>query len=104
MSDTLKVNLQKSVEPLQKTEQEETKNNKVQKQYEPSIGRLLLNRSAAVVMTLPAAAAGVITIVAGGVAGAIKPNETFEQGVSKGIDAASQGAEMLESMWNGKYF
>ena len=55
-------------------------------------------------MTPIAGVAGVLTIMAGGINGAVNPNKTFDQGMTEGIMAAGQGADMLHSMWNGKFF
>lgn len=102
-------------EPIRKTQTSQSAQNvnKPKKQdvkkeqktsNKPSIGRLLLNRAGAVIMTPIAGVAGVLTIVTGGINGAVNPHKTFDQGMTEGIKAAGQGADMLESMWNGKYF
>ena len=81
-----------------------TQNQKPKQSNEPSIGRLLLNRAGLVVMTPIAGVAGVLTIATSAIAGTINPKKTFDQGMQEGIQAAGQGADMLEQMWNGKYF
>lgn len=87
----------------QQTQTQQAKTSKQQSQ-EPSIGRLLLNRAGAVIMTPIAGVAGVLTIMTGAANGAINPNKTFNQGMTEGIQAAGQGADMLDKMWQGKFF
>lgn len=71
---------------------------------EPSTARLAVNRAGAVIMTPIAATAGVLTIFAGALYGTFSPNSTFDKGMTSGIQAAGQGADMLEKMWEGRYF
>lgn len=86
-------NTQKAQQPKQKPEQ-----------HDPSIGRLLVNRAGAVVMTPVAGLAGTITIIAKGISGAVNPDKTLDQGIQEGIQAASESEDMLDKMWQGKFF
>lgn len=97
-----------STQPAQNVQQGQ-KSQKVQQskqttKSEPSIGRLLANKVGAVIMTPVAGVAGVLTIMARGAQGAIDPDKTFDQGMTEGIKEAGQGADMIERMWQGKFF
>ena len=69
-----------------------------------NIGKLLTNRAGAVVMAGPTVVAGALTVVGSFLNGVLNPNTTVDKSVTKGIEIAGQGAEMLDKMWQGKYF
>ena len=87
-------------QPVKKQNANPTKVNK----NEPSVGELLINRGAAIVLTPLAATAGTLTIFGAAVNGIVNPNTTFDKSMTEGIKAAGQGADMLEKMWEGRYF
>lgn len=86
-------NTQKTQQPKQKPEQ-----------HDPSIGKLLVNRAGAVVMTPVAAGAGVLTLAGSFLNGVFNPNTTLNESMTKGCQSAGQGADMLDKMWQGKFF
>ena len=51
-----------------------------------------------------AATAGVLTLVGGFLNGVLNPNTTVDHSMHESIKAAGQGADMLEKMWEGRYF
>lgn len=70
---------------------------------EPGIGELLLNRAGAVVMAPVVTAASTIYLGVKSAEG-IFTAKPYGQAMQEGLDGASQGADMLDKMWNGKYF
>lgn len=69
-----------------------------------NIGRLLANRAGAVIMAPATAIAGTLTLVGSFWNGVLNPNTTIDESMAKGIESASEGAEMLDKMWQGKFF
>lgn len=55
-------------------------------------------------MTPLVAAAGVLTLTGGAINGALNPNTTFDKSMTESTKAVGQGADMLEKMWEGRYF
>ena len=51
-----------------------------------------------------AATAGALTLVGGFLNGVINPNTTLDNSMQESIKAAGQGADMLDKMWEGRYF
>ncbi len=70
----------------------------------PSTAKLAVNRAGAVVMAPVAAGAGVLTLAGSFLNGLFNPNTTLDESMAKGCQAAGQGADMLDKMWQGKFF
>lgn len=105
MSDSTKVSsIAKPIERKPVPQKQQLNKSTKAPKNEPSTTRLAVNRAGAVVMTPIAATAGVLTIFGGALYGTLNPNSTFDKGMTKGIQAAGQGADMLEKMWEGRYF
>lgn len=83
---------------------EQQKINSTFEKNEPSTAKLAVNRTGAVVMAPLAATAGVLTLVGGFLNGVLNPNTTVDDSMNESIKAAGHGADMLEKMWEGRYF
>lgn len=70
---------------------------------EPSIGKLLVNRAAALIMTPITATVGAIYVGGKSVEGLVT-KKPYEKAMQEGIKDVSQGADMLDKTWSGKYF
>lgn len=85
-----------------KTEEQPVQNKKSEKNDKPSIGGLL-GKAATVAMLPVSAAAGVIYLGGKSVEGLVT-KKPYEQAMNEGLKDVSQGADMLDKMWNGKFF
>lgn len=90
---------------VQHTERpQNTKSTRQTGSEEADIGRLLVNKAGAVVMAPVAAGAGALTLVGSFLNGIFNPNTTLDESMTEGCQAAGQGADMLDKMWQGKFF
>ena len=77
------------------------KNNSVFEK-KPSTTQKIVNKATAVTLTAPAVTAGVLTVIGGFFKGVLTGN--INKSLEKSIKAADQGADMLQKMWEGRYF
>lgn len=71
---------------------------------EPSTAKLAVNRAGAVIMTPLVGVAGALTVTGAFWYRVFNPDVSVDDAVKGGLQAAGQGSETLEKMWNGKFF
>ena len=96
--------IEKTVQPQQEqTPPQETARKKQEAKNDSFEISNLLSKGAAVVMAPITAAAGV-GYLAGKFVEGVVTTKSIDQDMTEGIQTVGDGADMLDRMWNGKYF